>query len=238
MPRCSLAFGFIMSWTSACSDTASTTSSAGGCPNELREVALDARFGDETPGEVIQLLKRPVTGSVTWIEGGSEYVDITGATGTTSFAAQAQVGPTVWVIDGVEGQGGVPEERLTCPTMFRFDVSVHIESDDGALAEEWRGPGTYIVSGTLGGEGAVSVLIQDPPSFAGTLRVIERPGAEEWPEHELRVTLNFATYPLNFVGMSGFLQHFLLDADSDEGGGVKTTIAEFAWPETSDTTGG
>lgn len=234
-----LLFACVVLSASACNDTAGTTSSADGCPDELREVALDAKFGDETPGEILQLLERPVAGTVTWTAGESKYVEITGATGMTAFQAQAQAGPTVWVIDGVEGQGGVPEERITCPTMFRFDVSVHIESDDGALAEEWRGPGTYIVSGTLGGDGAVSVVIQDPPSFAGTLRVTERPGvAEAWPDRELRVTLNFATYPLDFVGMSGFMQHFLLHAEGGEGEGVKTTIAEFAWPQSMDTSGG
>lgn len=230
--------------SSACTDGSSDTSSEQGCPEELVEVALDTRFGDEssgyeTPRQVIELLERPVTGTLTWSDNeNNEYLDVSGASGTTTFHAQATAGPTLLLRPGVVGMGGVPQARITCGTELIFDVSVHLETEDGALAEDWQGRGTYGVSGTLGGHGSIGVEIEDPPPFMGTLRVTERPGVSEaWEERRFRILLVVATYPLDFVGMAGTMQYFLMNEGDGEGIGVENTIAELAWP-VDETTGG
>lgn len=223
---------------SACSDGASDTSSEEGCP-ELREVSIDAKFGDDesgyqTPREVIELLERPVTGTLTWWDNeDNEYLDVSGASGTTTFHAQAMAGPTVWLRPGVVGNGGISQARLYCPTDLIFDVSVHIETEDGALTEDWQGQGTYGFSGSIG------IEIEDPPPFVGTLRVTERPGVSEaWEERRFRILLIVATYPLDFVGMAGTMQYFLENVGDGEGVGVENTLAELAWPLDEETTGG
>lgn len=202
------------------------------CDREPREVSLDAKFGDETPRAIIDLLERPVAGTVTWAAGESEDVDISGAMGTTTFHAQATAGPTVWVLEGIEGKGGILEDRIFCPTEFVFDVAIEFETDDGALVEDWEGRGTYGVSGTLGGIGTLEVIVEEPRPFAGTLNVTERPGvAERWETHELDIRLAFATYPLDFVGVNGGIRYLFQNSSGGEIAGVTTTIAEFGWAQ-------
>lgn len=223
---------------SACSDGGFGGTAEQGCPKELREISPDAEFGDavtgyQTPRDVIRLLERPTRGTVSWSDNGdSEYLEVTGAAGTAAVTARATVGPTVWLRPGVVGKGGV-SQRLYCPTEFVFDVSIHIESEDGALTEDWAGPGTF----TIGG-GGVRVWIEDPPPFAGTLRITERAGVREaWDERGLSIQLSFSTYPVDVAAMTGVMQYFLENQGDGELYGVNTTIAEFARP-VDDTTGG
>lgn len=220
----------------ACSDGA-VGASEQGCPKELREISLDAKFGDgsswETPRQVIELLERPASGTVTWqpLEN-SEFLDVRGASGTTTFMAQATAGARVRLREGIVGKGGVPELRITCLTEFVFDVTVHIETADGALVEDWHGPGTF----SLGSAG-VLVEIEDAIPFAGSLRVTERPGVgDAWETRGLSTRLTFSTAP-DFEGMTGVMQYFLENGGDGELYGVNITIAEFARP-VDDPTGG
>ncbi|MBK8714695.1 MAG: hypothetical protein IPN32_08115 [Deltaproteobacteria bacterium] len=228
---------------SACSDGGFGGAAEQGCPKELREISPDARFGDasswETPRQVIELLERPASGTVTWLPlEDSEFLEVHGASGTTTFTAQASAGPRVRLREGIVGKGGVPQLRIACPTEFVFDVSVHIETADGALVEDWRGEGTYGVTGHLGADGTLGVEIDPPAAFAGTLRVAERSGVSEaWEDRQLRIFLTFATSRLDVVGMSGVMQYFLENGGDGELYGVNTTIAEFARP-VEDTSGG
>jgi hypothetical protein len=126
--------------------------------------------------------------------------------------------------------GGVAESRIFCPTEFLFDVTVRMETSDGALAEEWRGRARYGVSGTLGADG-IEVEIPDPRPFAGTLKIEERDGLEqEWESRELLVNLYFNTYPLDFLGLHGEIWHHVSNTGAGEGTGAITTIAEFRLP--------
>lgn len=202
-----------------------------GCGYEDREVALDAKFGDETPGEVIALIERPVDGRVTWYGGDGEYIDVGGALGETEYHAQARFrGPTAWIREGIEGQGGILEERLFCPTVLLFDVDVEIETEDGALADTWRGRAEYMMSGTLGGAGGIAVTVPDPRPFAGSLTITEHPDVPAmWETHEPYIHLVFVTSPLGDRGMHGTIRYNLLNLGDGEGNGVTVTIGEFVW---------
>ena len=205
-----------------------------GCGYVEREVSLDADFGGETPRQVMELLERPVGGPVTFYPGENEYLVVGGATAEAQFQARAIAGPTAWVREGDPRRGGVVESRLFCPTDFLFDATVHLETSDGALAEQWRGRASYGVSGTLGGVGGISVDIDDPRPFAGSLTVEERDGVEDWESRTLDVHLHFITHPLDSVGMSGGIRHDLSNETVidgvGEGVGVTSTIAEFHLP--------
>ena len=202
-----------------------------GCGYEEREVSLDAVFGEETPREVIELLERPVDGPTTWFAGKGEYIDVLGAAGETEFHAEVIAGPTVWVREGKDGMGGVQQSRIFCPTQLLFDATVHFETTDGALAEDWSGRATYEVSGTLGGVGSITVAVPDPRPFAGTLTVTEHPNvADEWTVHELAVSLYFITNPLDFIGMHGSMSYDLQNLGNGEGELVTVPVAEFALP--------
>lgn len=220
-------------WTSAgCGDPSSAErdSSDQGCGYEDREVSLDAKFGEETPGEVIELIERPVDGHVKWYGGEGEYIDVGGASGETEFHAQASfIGPTVWVREGIEGMGGIVEERIFCPTHLLFDVAVQIDTEDGALADTWNGRADYEVSGTLGGIGGIAVTVPDPRPFAGSLTITERPEVPaQWATHELAIRLVFVTYPLDVLGMNGAIRYNLLNLGDGEGEGVIVTVGEFS----------
>jgi len=220
-------------WTSSgCRAQSSAEQGDGdeGCGYEDREVSLDARFGEETPGEVIELIERAVQGRVTWYGGDGEHVDVGGVSSETEFHAKASfVGPTVWVREGIEGMGGIVEERIFCPTHLIFDVAVEIETEDGALAETWNGRADYEVSGTLGGIGGIAVTVPDPRPFTGSLTVTEHPDVPaQWETHELVITMVFVTYPLDVLGMNGAIRYNLLNLGDGEGDGVTVTIGEFA----------
>jgi hypothetical protein len=220
-------------WSIAgCGESTSAEQSEGtaGCGYEDREVSLDARFGDETPGEVIELLKRAVDGRVTWYGGSGMHVDVGGVSGQTEFHAQVSfAGPTVWVREGIEGKGGILEDRLFCPTHLLFDVAVQIETEDGALAETWNGRADYQVSGTLGGIGGITVNVDDPRPFAGSLTVTEHADVpEQWETHELAITMVFVTYPLDVLGMNGAIRYDLSNFGDGGGDGVVVTVGEFS----------
>lgn len=220
-------------WTSAgCHESSSAEQSESdeGCGYEDREVSLDARFGDETPGEVIELLERAVDGRVTWYGGRGIDVEVDGASGETEFHAQVSfVGPTVWVREGIAGMGGILEGRLFCPTHLLFDVAVQIETEDGALAETWNGRADYEVSGTLGGIGGITVNVADPRPFAGSLTVTEHPDVpQKWETHELAITMVFVTYPLDVLGMNGAIRYDLANLGDDSGDGLVVTVGEFS----------
>ncbi len=207
------------------------TSAEEGCGYETREVDLDARFGDETPRAVIELLERPVSSQVTWFAGENEDLVVTGASGQSEVEVRAVAGSTVWVREGIEGKGGVVERRLACPTYLDFEVALRIESADGALKEDWSGTAVYGVSGVLGGIGSIMVRVQDPPAFSGDLTITEQPGvAQRWDTRELLILMNFATSPLDFVGMHGQIFYNFENLVSEgEIVGASRTIAEFSW---------
>jgi len=95
------------------------------------------------------------------------------------------------------------------------------------------------VSGILGSAGSIAVEIEDPPPFSGTLQVSERPGVSAaWEDRRFRILLIVATAPLDFVGMAGNMQYFLMNEEDGEGLGVENNIAELAWPPVDETTGG
>jgi hypothetical protein len=221
--------------TIACGSSSSDDPGEEGCGYVEREVSLDADFAGETPRQVMELLERPVDGPVTFYPGTNEYVAVGGATSETHFHAEATAGPTAWVREGKPGMGGVVESRIFCPTEFLFDATVRLETSDGALAEEWRGRATYGVSGVLGSGGGIAVDIVDPRPFAGSLTVEEREGVDdEWESRELDVHLHFKTNPLDFLGMTGGIRHYLsnetVSEGVGEGVGVTSTIAEFRLP--------
>lgn len=222
----------LLATTAACheSSSAQQTQHDDACGYEDREVSLDAQFGDETPRQVIELLERPVDGRVTWYGGSGTHVDVGGVSTETEFHAQASLtGPTVWVREGIEGKGGVLQDRLFCPTHFLFDVDVQMDTEDGALAETWRARADYLVSGTLGGIGGITVSVADPRPFAGSLSVTEHPDIpEQWETHELSITMSFITSPLDALGMNGEIRYDLSNFSDGEGHGVVVTIAEFS----------
>jgi hypothetical protein len=208
-------------------------SAVGNCDYRETEVSLDAQIGDETPRAVIELLERPADGSVTWYPGDGELVTVTGASGETTYhVAAAYDGGPIEQRDGANGLGepGEGGDRITCLTVWVFDVEIEIETADGALAEAWRGEALYEVSGTLGGAGSLSVRIDDPRPFGGTLSVTEnRDLFEQWKTHELFTLLAFSTFPAEDALMHGVMQYHLANLGNGEGELATVDIAEFAW---------
>lgn len=223
--------GALLTGCSPSEKAGETSSGDGGCEYREREVTLDTTIGDATPRAVIELLERPVDGSVRWYPGEGDYVAVAGASPQSTFHVEASYaqGP-IEQRDGANGIGEPSSGGSACVSLWVFDVDVAIDTADGALADVWAGEVLYIVTGAVGGTGTLEVRVDDPRPFSGSLSVTENPGvSEQWETRELFISLGFTTHPPEFVGMTGRMQYHLANLGDGEGELATVDIGEFAW---------
>ena len=130
-----------------------TAVALGGCSDDEEQippcdfteevVSLDAEiptgFLDHPviPGQVIRAITRPMAGELEWQAANSqEWVSATPDRGTTEFTSTLTVRDSVtWSrVPGASGQ-----HLLKCLPTLQFDVSIHFQTEDGVLDEEWDG---------------------------------------------------------------------------------------------------